>query len=105
MVELWHVYLPVTSIDKNRSLSKIILTITEAKLVEITDRGALVEKEESKRLIEADTVVLATGATPDKELYEKLKETVSEIYCIGDCVEPRKAIDAIREGMEVALQV
>jgi len=80
-------------------------TITEAKLVEIGDEGALVEKDGSKRLIKADTVVLAVGATPDRELYEKLKETVSEIYCIGDCVEPRKALEAIREGMEVALLV
>ncbi|MFC2017209.1 FAD-dependent oxidoreductase [Chloroflexota bacterium] len=80
-------------------------TVTKAKLAEIRDEGAFVEKDRSKRLIEADTVILAVGATSDKDLYERLKEIAPEIYCIGDCVKPRKALEAMREGMEIALRV
>jgi len=51
----------------------------------------------------ADTVVLAVGFSPKRELFEKLRVIFPEleIHAIGDCVEPRDAMEAIREGAEV----
>ena len=76
---------------------------TGAEVLEITDKGAVItEKNEAKSLLEADTVVLAVGQKPNEVLLESLKEKVPEIYAIGDCVEPRKLLNAIWEGFRTA---
>ena len=78
---------------------KGVNSLTDTKLEEITDEGAIVsDKEGASRAIKADTVVLALGLKPSTKLYEALKGKVSEIYAIGDSVEPRKIGDAIHEG-------
>jgi 2,4-dienoyl-CoA reductase (NADPH2) len=50
-------------------------------------------------------VVLAVGSKPNKSLVEAIGEKFPEIYEIGDCVEPRKALQAIHEGWDVALKI
>ena len=52
-----------------------------------------------------DTVVLAAGAQPRNELGEEAKTKVKEVYVIGDAAEPRKGLNAIREGFEVGLKI
>jgi mycofactocin system FadH/OYE family oxidoreductase 2 len=47
---------------------------------------------------EADTVVLATGAKANEDLYLALKGRGREVHRIGDCVAPRKLDHAIYEG-------
>ena len=46
--------------------------------------------------------MIAVGSKPNKGLKETLKDKVPEIYVIGDCVEPRKVINAIWEGFRLA---
>jgi NADH dehydrogenase FAD-containing subunit len=58
-----------------------------------------------KEILPADTVVLATGVKENQELVEPLKGLKAEFYKIGDCVNPRKAFDAIHEGFETALRI
>ena len=55
--------------------------------------------------LEADTVVLAVGMVSNNKLAEELNGITSEVYSIGDCVEPRDAMCAIREGSEIARQI
>jgi len=50
-------------------------------------------------------VVLAVGTKPNDGLYDKLVDKVPEVYRIGDCVSPRKAIDATHEAAELALKI
>jgi mycofactocin system FadH/OYE family oxidoreductase 2 len=45
-----------------------------------------------------DTVVLATGAKADDELYLALKDEAANVHRIGDCLAPRKLDHAIYEG-------
>ena len=45
-----------------------------------------------------DTVVLATGAKANDELYLALKDEVANVHRIGDCLAPRKLDHAIYEG-------
>jgi hypothetical protein len=47
--------------------------------------------------IEADTIVL-TGSKPNDSLYFELKDAVTNLHRIGDCVAPRKLDHAIYEG-------
>jgi 2,4-dienoyl-CoA reductase (NADPH2) len=49
--------------------------------------------------------VLALSPKPEKRLMEVLKKEVPELYSIGDCVEPRSALDALEEGADVGIKV
>lgn len=62
----------------------------------------IVTKEGEKKIIEADTIVLAAGAKPNKELYQALEGRTLEIYLAGDCVQPRSIRDAIADGFRMA---
>jgi len=77
--------------------------LTDTNVLEITDEGiAIADKDGKKSTLEADTVVLALGLKPCGELLEALKDKVPEVYAIGDCVEPRKVLNAIEEGFRTA---
>jgi len=49
--------------------------------------------------------VLAVGTKPNDGLYDELVGKVAEVYKIGDCVNPRKAIDATHEAADLALKI
>ena len=55
-----------------------------------------------KDFLIADTVVLAVGLKPNNGLWETLSGEVREIYAIGDCVKPRRVLNAIWEGFRTA---
>jgi 2-enoate reductase len=79
---------------------KILTGIT---VLEITDAGVSIAAKDGKRsTIEADTVILACGFKPNGKLIEAIKDKVPEVYAIGDCVEPRKVMNAIWEGFQTA---
>jgi 2,4-dienoyl-CoA reductase (NADPH2) len=82
-----------------------IQTLLGSRVIEITPEGVVIRKEESLKTIPARTVVLATGVEPLRDMYEELKALVPEVYLIGDAQSPRKALEAIREGLEVALKI
>ncbi|MFC1905094.1 FAD-dependent oxidoreductase [Chloroflexota bacterium] len=77
--------------------------LTGANPLEITDEGVtLADKDGRRSTLEADTIVLAKGFEPNRGLLEALTDNVPEVYAIGDCVAPRKVLDAIREGFRLA---
>ena len=90
----------------DRLMEKGVTLLTEIKYNEVILGGIVITtKEGEKKSIEADTIVLATGSTPDKKLYEEIQGKVPEIHCAGDCVAPRTIRDAIAEGYRVGLQI
>ena len=78
-----------------------VKVITRAENISITANGVCFDVDAAAREIPADTVVISPGMEPVNKLYEKLKDSVKELYLIGDAKEPRKAIDAIYEGAHV----
>jgi len=52
----------------------------------------------------AETVIIALGLRADHSLADALADRY-EVHMIGDCVEPRDALDAVREGFEVGLKL
>jgi mycofactocin system FadH/OYE family oxidoreductase 2 len=52
----------------------------------------------TETLEDVDTVVLATGAKANEELYFALRGTIENLHRIGDCLAPRKLDHAIYEG-------
>lgn len=76
---------------------------------EITDSGIYIDYDRhllrGLLFLGADTIVLAVGSSTRTRLAEEIKDLVPELYRIGDCVEPRSAMEAIREGAEIARQI
>jgi 2,4-dienoyl-CoA reductase (NADPH2) len=78
-----------------------IKTMTHAQAKEITDGGVIVDRAGQENLIRGDTVVLATGAKAVNALYQKLQGRAWEVHLIGDANTPRKALEAVAEGLAV----
>jgi 2,4-dienoyl-CoA reductase-like NADH-dependent reductase (Old Yellow Enzyme family)/thioredoxin reductase len=75
--------------------------ITEVEVEKITGGGVVVRDERGgRRLILADWVVMARGAKPSAKLAQELEGLHPVV--IGDARQPRKIIDAIREGFLAA---
>jgi 2,4-dienoyl-CoA reductase-like NADH-dependent reductase (Old Yellow Enzyme family)/thioredoxin reductase len=73
---------------------------------EVTPAGIVVTTGDGQtKTIEADTIVLAAGALPEKKLYEGVKAKFEGVHCIGDCVEPRTIRTAIAEGFFTGLEI
>jgi 2-enoate reductase len=68
--------------------------------VGVNDTGVTVADRLGKRSsIPADSVVLAAGFKPNRELIGGLRLDPSiRVFEAGDCVSPRKILDAIHEG-------
>jgi 2,4-dienoyl-CoA reductase (NADPH2) len=78
---------------------------TNAKVREITERGVWVDREGQSEFIDGDTVILAVGMQPSREVADRLEERVSELHLIGDCVEARLIREALEEGFCLACQL
>ena len=73
--------------------------MTETKLIGVKSTGATVALwDGTEKLIEAETVIFATGTQPCDRLYEKVKSLGYETYRVGDCLETRSAKAAIYES-------
>ena len=73
--------------------------MTETKLIRVASAGAAVARSDgTELLIEAETVIFATGTRPCNRLYEKVKSLGYETHQIGDCLETRNAKAAIYES-------
>jgi 2,4-dienoyl-CoA reductase (NADPH2) len=82
-----------------------VRTLTKAKAKEITDQGVWIERDGREEWIPGDTVVLAAGSRPVNSLYNQIKDRVKEIYVIGDAKSPRKALEAVAEGLDVGRMI
>lgn len=77
---------------------------TRAK--EITEKGVLVEEDGgAKKLVPADTVILAIPRRPQQQLLTDLEFVCDELYMIGDAVKPRSMHNAIREGYFIGIRI
>jgi pyruvate/2-oxoglutarate dehydrogenase complex dihydrolipoamide dehydrogenase (E3) component len=73
--------------------------LTGTKVEEITTDGIIVSnKDQQKRTIKADNVIIATGAKPDKTVQNALQGLAREVYLAGDCLVPSNIRVAIHQG-------
>lgn len=80
-----------------------ILVYTGAKCTAIGDTDVTIDIEGASVMISnIDTVVMATGSKSYEPLAGHLKELGIPYHVIGDALSPRKAVDAIYEGVQVA---
>lgn len=80
--------------------------LTSAAVKEILDDGVVFTKDGKEESIRGvDNVVLAMGAKSLDELSAAIKDTIPEVYVIGDAQKPRRAVEAIFEGAELGRRI
>ena len=62
------------------------------------------EEKEERRIERVDTIVLSTGNKVKKDLYLSVKRILpsQRLYAVGDCVSPRRIIDAVYDAHRIA---
>ena len=79
--------------------------ITSAKVVEITEDGAVYEKEGGRFLEKADSVVIALGTVSSTSLLENVRRKILETYVVGDAAKRGKIMDAVHGAAEIARRI
>ena len=83
-----------------------VTVLTSVKCQEFMKGSLLItNKEGQEETIAFDAVVIAAGGSPNQTLMEGLKGTVPEVYCAGDCVEPRGIAEAMADGLRIGLEI
>ena len=82
-----------------------IEVLTNTALVEITKTGAMIKCEGKTNELQADTVVLAVGMTPHRQLAEELEQIGINANMVGDCATVGKILEAVHAGWEVGCNI
>ena len=83
----------------NFKLKRVLKDRVNAELL----REDLLTKFGLERTVKGiDTTVIALGSKPNTDLIKGLEDAGIQYFCIGDCDRPRKALDAIHEGFQIA---
>lgn len=101
-MEAGHLYFVTETLHQHRAT---LLTNLTLEAIEPNGFVRMRGRESPVTLGPFDTIVLAVGYEPNGELYEALAGRVPEVYRVGDAAKPRSALEAIREGAEVAVLV
>jgi 2,4-dienoyl-CoA reductase-like NADH-dependent reductase (Old Yellow Enzyme family)/thioredoxin reductase len=90
-----------------RLVSGGVEVLTSTRVQEIAEHGIItIDKNgQGKNIGIYDTIVLALGAKPVNEIGKHVEGKVSEVYVIGDALEPRNAEDAVAEGARVGREI
>jgi 2,4-dienoyl-CoA reductase-like NADH-dependent reductase (Old Yellow Enzyme family)/NADPH-dependent 2,4-dienoyl-CoA reductase/sulfur reductase-like enzyme len=81
-----------------------VCMLTDAKCLEITAEGPVVEREGTTEVIPCDAIVVAVGAarSPQDELEKTCKELDIAYHTIGDASKPGRALNATADGAKLA---
>lgn len=79
-----------------------IKTLVKHKVLEVSEQGVLVENEEERKWIPAQTVVMAVGVKPDDSLYHELQKANIKCHIAGDAASTGDALEAIRAAFDLA---
>jgi len=78
---------------------------TSAKVTSLTKNEVVTEQNGALVRFPIETVVMAVGVRPVRELAGVLEHSGLEMHLIGDAFQPRKALEAIWEGFQVGAKI
>jgi 2,4-dienoyl-CoA reductase-like NADH-dependent reductase (Old Yellow Enzyme family)/thioredoxin reductase len=83
-----------------------VTIFADCKAISI-DKGQVTieDRDGVKRRLIADSVVAATGSCPVNELFKSLRDSVEEIYLVGDAKQPGNLGAALRSAAEISLKI
>lgn len=84
-----------------------ITTITNAKCIEIKDKSVLIDKDGVVEEISCDSVVISIGSRSRdyNEISSYCDENNIPYHVIGDAVKARRALNCIKEAVDVAREI
>jgi 2,4-dienoyl-CoA reductase (NADPH2) len=82
-----------------------VTLVPNAQVMAVTEEGVRIRKGDEETLLPADTVILATGSKSLEILSAQAAGLVPEVYAIGDAVQPRNALEAVKEGFLTGLKI
>jgi NADPH-dependent 2,4-dienoyl-CoA reductase/sulfur reductase-like enzyme len=83
-----------------------VTIFADCKAISIEKGQVTVEdKDRVKRQLAADSVVVATGSCPVNELFKSLRDSVEELYLVGDAKQPGNLGAALRSAAEISLKI
>lgn len=85
-----------SEVERLRQTGAVIMTKTPVK--EITQEGVIIDQNGNLKVLAADAVVLAVGAKSDRELLSELELSKIELQAVGDCLSPRRIVQATSQG-------
>jgi thioredoxin reductase len=86
--------------------NKGVKILTRIDYEEITGEGVIIRNKRGERkLIKADTVILATGAVPDTGLTDVSRGDNLEIIRVGDCRNPASIKEAMEDGYLAGMSI
>jgi 2,4-dienoyl-CoA reductase-like NADH-dependent reductase (Old Yellow Enzyme family)/NADH dehydrogenase FAD-containing subunit len=95
--------LPLKWITLDKLQRNGVITLTEVKYEEITPRGVRIQsKDGTRKMLAADTIVVAAGTEPDREIQVAFQGKAPEIYLAGDCSKMSFIRDSIAEGARIS---
>jgi NADPH-dependent 2,4-dienoyl-CoA reductase/sulfur reductase-like enzyme len=74
-------------------------------VIRLAKHEALTQQGDNTIHFPIETVIMAVGVRPNRELAGVLEYSGLELHVIGDAYQPRKALEAIWEGFEVGLKI
>jgi NADPH-dependent 2,4-dienoyl-CoA reductase/sulfur reductase-like enzyme len=97
---------PYRTLLIRRLHSKGVRILTNAEVLEILPDGIKYRENGNNRaLIGMDHIVVSMGIISQNTLLRELKENSIPAFVIGDAKEPRDALEAIKEGSEIARKI
>jgi NADPH-dependent 2,4-dienoyl-CoA reductase/sulfur reductase-like enzyme len=74
---------------------------TGTRILRVGPGEAVVEKEGEEARLPCETLILAVGVEPNRQLAEDLADSGMKLHVVGDARDPRGAGEAIWEGFQV----
>jgi pyruvate/2-oxoglutarate dehydrogenase complex dihydrolipoamide dehydrogenase (E3) component len=92
---------------KEKLIQRGVYIYPNSRAESLTEHGVNVINDGELTFLKADTVVIAVGVKQENGLVKDLKETAPElnVHVIGDCYDPRTALEAIHEGFKVGTEI
>ncbi len=74
------------------------------KLLSISDQGVMLMNQQTSQgiFVEADTVVLALGVTPRRDMVAAFRQSFSDVRVVGDANRGGRIQEAIKDGFQEA---
>jgi len=88
-----------------RILGKGVRILLNTKVLRIENNRVTVERGGLEESFPFNNLIFAVGRSPNKINVPGSVNDSFEVYSIGDCREPRKIYDAVKEAFELALKI
>jgi 2,4-dienoyl-CoA reductase-like NADH-dependent reductase (Old Yellow Enzyme family)/thioredoxin reductase len=97
----------IMALNLHERLGKLkIARVTGATVRRIEDNKVYYTKSNGEKgSVSAKAVVLAAGYASNRMLESVIKEMVDDVIMVGDCLSPRRIINAIHEGFHAARMI